>query len=126
MSEIILPADKLISPPGENNPFASVSVHCDKGACDAAREISGIRHLVDEAPALPLAQCSADACYCRYFNYGDRRSLLSNRRSNGRARNGLWQNNRRSGQERRKLKIDFRRWKTHQKQTGPDVPGYPS
>lgn len=116
MSEIILPANKLIALAGDNNRFASVSVHCGEAGCAAAREMTGRRHLLDEAPTLPLPQCSADACKCRYFRYGDRRSLLSNRRTHGpasgQARNWLRQKNRRSGRERRKLKIDFRRWLT--------------
>lgn len=114
MTEIVFPTAELISRETEGNAFASVAVHSDENGCAAAREIAGKRHLLDEAPALPLPRCAADTCNCRYFRYGDRRSLLTNRRSHGpasgRAKNWLWKNNRRSGQERRKLKIDFRRW----------------
>ena len=114
MTEIIVPAAEMVTPETDSNPFASVAVHCGEDGCAAARAIAGKRHLLDEAPALPLAQCAADVCNCRFFRYGDRRSLLTNRRSHGptsgRANNSLWQDNRRSGHERRKLKIDFRRW----------------
>jgi hypothetical protein len=68
---------------------------------------------VAEAPQLPLPECSAQTCDCHFFRYGDRRSLLNNRRTYkaGGGRHGwLWNKNRRAGQERRKIKIDFRRW----------------
>jgi hypothetical protein len=114
VTEIALPAAELVSRETDSNPFASVAVHCGDGGCAAAMAIAGKRHLLDEAPDLPLTKCAADICNCRYFRYGDRRSLLTNRRSNGptsgRAGNWLWKKNRRQGQERRKLKIDFRRW----------------
>ncbi|MEE4143835.1 MAG: hypothetical protein V2I26_03470 [Halieaceae bacterium] len=114
MTEIVVTAAELIPRESEGNPFASVAIHCGINGCAAAREIAGKRHLLEEAPALPLARCAAKTCNCRYFRYGDRRSLLSNRRTHGpaggRDKHWFWQKNRRSGQERRKLKIDFRRW----------------
>ncbi len=114
MTEIVVAAAELIPPEAQGNPFASVAVHCDSNGCAAARDIAGQRHLLEEAPALPLPQCAADTCNCRYFRYGDRRSLLTNRRTqgaaSGRAKAWPWKSNRRSGQDRRKLKIDFRRW----------------
>ena len=114
MNDIIVPATELVSRDADTKPFASVAIYCGDDGCAAAREIAGKRHLLDEAPELPLPQCSADTCNCRFFRYGDRRSLLTNRRTHGpdsgRAKNWLWKNNRRSGHERRQLKIDFRRW----------------
>jgi hypothetical protein len=110
VTEINLPAVEPIAPETDDKPFASVAVYCGDNGCDAAREIAGKRHLLDEAPELPLAECAADTCNCRYFRYGDRRSLLSNRRSHGPANDWLLKNNRRIGQERRQLKVDFRRW----------------
>jgi hypothetical protein len=114
VTEIIVPAaEEMVSREADSNPFASVAVHCGEGGCAAARAIAGKRHLLEEAPELPLAHCAAEVCNCRFFRYGDRRSLLTNRRSHGpksgRINNSLWKDNRRSGHERRKLKIDFRR-----------------
>ena len=89
--------------------YAAVSIACGKGACFRAEAIAGIRFLLAEAPGLPLNNCSAETCTCRYSHFRDRRSFLSNRRSsatlesNGPA--GRFSRNRRRGPNRRKLKI---------------------
>ena len=93
--------------------YSSVSISCGEGACTMAREMAGTRYLIDEAPDLPLAKCPAASCSCRYASFRDRRSFLSNRRSNNRLETrpftGLWRGNRRVGLERRSLKVDFNR-----------------
>jgi len=73
--------------------------------------MAGKRHLLEEAPDLPLPACSAKTCNCHYFRYGDRRNLLGNRRFRlleGRS-GGLKPHRaeRRRGQDRRQLKIKF-------------------
>ena len=72
-------------------PYAAVKVRSGLDACQAAIEIRDRVLLAGEAPALPLAECDAQQCDCRYVHYddrrrGDRRSpLLSNDRLIGNA-----------------------------------------
>lgn len=114
MSEQVVPITQRCLRDINPNQYTAVSVCCGEGACSAARAIAGKRHLLEAAPQLPLPQCTAKTCTCRLFRYGDRRSLLTNRRSHGpgQGRRGawVWRKNRRAGNERRRLKIDFRRW----------------
>lgn len=43
------------------------------GHCGAVEKIAGQRLLADEAPVLPLPDCDAEECNCRYAQYKDRR-----------------------------------------------------
>ena len=56
--------------------FHAVSVQPDQGdCCDAVAQIQGRRYLSDEAPLLPLADCTrSQDCKCRYEHYDDRRT----------------------------------------------------
>jgi hypothetical protein len=56
--------------------FHGVSIQTDDpGACDAARGLANVRFLADEAPMLPLSNCSNPAgCRCKYQHYDDRRT----------------------------------------------------
>jgi hypothetical protein len=91
--------------------YYAVSICCGDEACSAARELSGQRYLEDEAPGLPLPRCDADRCNCVLASHRDRRSFLKNRRPNRTPDAGnagrLLRGNRRSGQDRRALKVDF-------------------
>ena len=91
--------------------YSSVSVCCTDKACSAARSLVGTRYLVEEAPSLPLPKCNAEHCQCTFVSHRDRRNFLMNRRSNGEqvvpASKGKPQSNRRSGSERRVLKVNF-------------------
>ena len=102
-----LPSD----PKGHLNKYYSVSICCVADACPAAKALAGERHLVDEAPKLPLSTCLSSSCTCRYALYRDRRSFLTNRRSNSRletlSHKKIWQRNRRAGADRRSLKVNF-------------------
>lgn len=114
VAEIWSPSDRpLVKPNGRGTRYASAAIHCDTAACAAARTVAGRRFLLGEAPALPLAGCTAQTCTCRFFTYGDRRSFLGNRRAGfglrSRLRMPFWRRERRSGQDRRKLKIAFGR-----------------
>lgn len=51
----------------------AVSVEPGHHACHAAHAIEGIRFLATEAPKLPLAECDARQCTCRYRHFDDRR-----------------------------------------------------
>lgn len=95
------------------NKYSSVAICCVADACPAAKALAGARQLVDEAPELPLAKCSSSNCTCRYSLYRDRRSFLTNRRSNSWLENlshkKIWRGNRREGVDRRSLKVNFNR-----------------
>jgi hypothetical protein len=56
--------------------FHGVSIHTDGlSACDAARGLENVRFLADDAPMLPLSDCSNPAgCRCKYQHYDDRRT----------------------------------------------------
>ena len=58
-----------------NKPFAAVSIQPSTlGSCEAAREIGGVRYLSQEAPPLPLQDCShPERCRCKYKHWDDRR-----------------------------------------------------
>jgi hypothetical protein len=57
-----------------SNPFHAVSVQSPRNTCDAARELGGKRFLATEAPRLPLQNCTAATCTCRYTHHDDRRA----------------------------------------------------
>ena len=54
-------------------PFHAVSIKHAADACAAARDLSGKRFLSAEAPTLPLPDCDAGNCDCRFVHHGDRR-----------------------------------------------------
>ncbi len=56
--------------------FHGVSIHANPDiACDAARDLENVRFLADDAPMLPLGNCSNPAgCRCKYQHYDDRRT----------------------------------------------------
>lgn len=91
--------------------YKSVSIRAGENACGPVKKYGGRRLLVSEAPTLPLSTCSAKTCSCNFFTYGDRRSCLTNRRTNSRdvttASSQFSGRDRRKGTERRRLKVDF-------------------
>jgi len=97
----------------QTSKYKSVSIHPGETACTAAKKYGNRRLLVSEAPTLPLRNCSAKTCDCNFFTYGDRRSYLTNRRTNVRevtkVASLFSRRNRRNGTERRMLKVDFLR-----------------
>ena len=97
----------------QTSKYKSVSIRPGENACPAAKKYSNRRLLASEFPTLPLPNCSAKTCDCTFFTYGDRRSCLTNRRTNVREatkKDSLFsRSNRRKGAERRMLKVDFLR-----------------
>ena len=91
--------------------YESVSICCTEQACSAARTLAGERYLLEDAPPLPLPWCDSSTCNCTLVSHRDRRNFLGNRRSlDGLApqdRNTPG-SNRRSGEDRRSIKVDFR------------------
>ncbi len=65
---------------GEDTRFRAVSIRPGEGCCEAARQFGNMRFLCAKAPRLPLPECTATACQCRYVHYSDRRSGQDRRR----------------------------------------------
>jgi hypothetical protein len=84
------------------NPYPAVSIRCS-GGCDAAQGLRGVRFLGDEAPPLPLENCTAETCHCRYVHHVDRRTgILDRRRTRGEeSQDPLVQEDQREGHGRR-------------------------
>lgn len=59
--------------PQADNRWHAVGIAAPAGACDAARACKGKRFLSREAPQLPLPECDAARCECKYRHYADRR-----------------------------------------------------
>ncbi|HTV96536.1 MAG TPA: hypothetical protein VME42_11040 [Steroidobacteraceae bacterium] len=51
----------------------AVTIVARGSACGAAQACRGRRFLSHEAPRLPLPECDAAACDCRYRHFDDRR-----------------------------------------------------
>ena len=54
--------------------FSAVEIRPRVGACAAALQLRGRRFLAKNAPALPLRECSAGHCSCRFSKLPDRRT----------------------------------------------------
>jgi hypothetical protein len=65
---------------GASQPFHAVSIEPTLSCCSQARSIKPQRFLSEEAPSLPLRQCNAAVCDCRYVHHADRRSGALDRR----------------------------------------------
>ena len=54
--------------------FHAVSIKHAENACEAAKAMAGMRFLSSAAPRLPLGECNAQECLCRFIHHADRRS----------------------------------------------------
>jgi hypothetical protein len=54
--------------------FGAVHIRARSSACGAARALEGQRFLSKDAPSLPLPECSAAQCSCRFAKLSDRRT----------------------------------------------------
>ena len=61
-------------------PYRSVSINTGEAPCGGARTLAGQRYLLGNAPMLPLADCDAGRCDCRYSHHADRRDRGGDRR----------------------------------------------
>ena len=86
------------------NPYHAVSIKAGPRCCQAAKALSGVRFLSAEAPRLPLPQCEASTCECRYLHHEDRRSADRRAADGGPIRSGPPF----SGPDRRRSKRDRR------------------
>lgn len=57
----------------KRHPYRAVAITCGQSACGAAADLEGQRFLAGEAALLPLANCDAVLCRCRYAHFEDRR-----------------------------------------------------
>jgi hypothetical protein len=55
------------------NRWHAVTLVAPNGACAAVAAYKGKRFLSADAPRLPLPQCDAARCNCKYRHYQDRR-----------------------------------------------------
>jgi hypothetical protein len=51
----------------------AVTIVTNEQCCPAARARADCRYLSKEAPALPLPECDAPRCECKYRHFDDRR-----------------------------------------------------
>lgn len=59
--------------------FHAVSIQAVNNACEAAKSLEGKRFLSSAAPRLPLPECDAFECKCRFVHHADRRSGVDRR-----------------------------------------------
>jgi hypothetical protein len=61
--------------PVQKNPYRAVSINRGPNPCEAVKAIGSKRFLVEDgdAPELPLPQCDAETCSCKYAHHADRR-----------------------------------------------------
>lgn len=99
------PADRRVSTSSSGR-FHAVSIRAGSGACTAAKALSGERFLSAEAPPLPLPNCDAPRCDCRFQHHEDRRSGKDRRSpftaGGVSAETGNYGIERRDGRERRR------------------------
>lgn len=81
--------------------FAAVTIVPGPTCCHEVRKLRRKRILVDEAPRLPLPECSQpESCLCSFEKHADRRDGEADRRVLGLWQPGLWKD----GREQRKTK----------------------
>lgn len=68
------------TPMPRRNPYKAVAVSCDENACDGAKALTGKRFLINDTPLLPLLDCTAKKCNCKYSHHPDRRDFEEDRR----------------------------------------------
>jgi len=68
------PVKRRVEPKAPDTRFHAVSLRSLPSACDAAKALEGERYLSNAAPVIPLADCDAATCKCRYVHHDDRRA----------------------------------------------------
>jgi hypothetical protein len=54
--------------------FHAVSIKMGSNPCEAAQKMEGRRFLSSAAPKIPLTECDAENCACRFVHHEDRRA----------------------------------------------------
>lgn len=70
-SELRKPAQRVNA---KKTAYHAVSIRFQSNACAAAKAMAGRRFLATAPPKLPLADCDAQECRCRFAHHDDRRS----------------------------------------------------
>lgn len=65
---------------GAGNAFHAVSIQPEQEGCAVANAVKVQRFLSEDAPGLPLPDCSSPDCHCKYVHYSDRRDGARDRR----------------------------------------------
>jgi hypothetical protein len=90
--------------------YHAVSIKHEVSACGAAKEMAGRRFLSGAAPQLPLPDCDAIECNCRFRHHDDRRSSKDRRSpfsaAGFSAATGTYEQEKREGSDRRKSDDD--------------------
>jgi len=73
-SENVRPDEHLKATVIKSTKFHAVSIRPGPNACDAAKNMEGRRFLSSAAPKVPLPNCDALECKCRFKHHDDRRS----------------------------------------------------
>lgn len=60
--------------PRATSQFHAVSIRFASTACEAAKNMEGKRFLSGAAPKIPLPDCDAAVCKCRFVHHKDRRA----------------------------------------------------
>ena len=94
------PAPRKARPAGGR--FSAVEIRVRSNACQAARALEGQRLLSKEAPALPLPDCTAAPCSCKFTKWSDRRSEGRRLEHGGLSASIFLANNRRTRRDRRR------------------------
>lgn len=68
------PAERRKNPVKPDTKFHAVSLRFPASACEAAKAFDGRRLLSSAAPRIPLPDCDAPECRCRFVHHKDRRS----------------------------------------------------
>mgnify|MGYP001828530697 CR=1 FL=1 len=69
-------------PAQARSPFQATSIIANACGCDAVKALGKQRFLTSgPIPKLPLPECSAASCDCRYVRHGDRRTSQDDRRA---------------------------------------------
>lgn len=63
------------------HPYHCVACRCSNGGCKAVQPLEGHYYLVGESHELPVPECTAVPCRCRYVHYADRRHSEEDRRA---------------------------------------------
>ena len=63
--------------------FHAVSIKYKSNACEAAKKMAGRRFLSSAAPRIPLPDCDALECNCKFIHHKDRRDTDDRRNSYG-------------------------------------------
>jgi len=58
-----------------SNPWHAVSIVPSARSCRLARSVAEVRFLSQQAPQLPMADCTVRPCTCRYRHFQDRRDM---------------------------------------------------